>query len=55
MTEEPQRDRPAAPRAAWQPPAVTALGNVKELIRGGPKTGGGDDADHGMRKDPAIG
>ena len=49
--EEAKRPRTPSP---WEPPTLTALGNVKDLIHGGPKTGGGADGE-GVRKPPATG
>lgn len=55
MSEQPHAEDPAnppRPRGPWQRPALTPLGHVKDLILGGPKTGGADDPDFGSRKNP---
>jgi len=53
-THDADEVKPPGARVPWEPPTLTALGNVKDLIRGGPKTGGGADGE-GIRKPPVTG
>jgi hypothetical protein len=51
---EPEAAKPPRVRHPWEPLTLTAIGNVKDLVRGGPKTGGGADGE-GVRKPPVTG
>lgn len=53
--QDPDEAQPPSARSAWERPTLTVLGNVKDLVRGGPKTGSALDSDHGMRKNPIAG
>jgi hypothetical protein len=42
-------------KGEWEPPAVTLVGSVKDLVLGGPKMSGGHDQDANRKTPSGIG
>jgi hypothetical protein len=57
MTERPHREPPdALPKPRWEPPTLTWLGDVRDLVQGANKQSGNADSDGtSVRKPPLPG